>query len=203
MNFHALLAELWPNWKATMGQATEYRDRLSQKNPGWLESAIRDHYSLDCPKDGVFIEPRLSKILSRYAAIAEAGEHAQDRRNAAGVRYRAAWVQRRHGMPYAMASAQTFPFRQQALEHAAERGERPDAIPVGGTDSDDRELDLVMADDRVMRNALARLPADRLEQAIAETLELPLGLTRASVQGDVMDWPRFVVGVVHSVHERQ
>ncbi len=200
MNYDTIISQLWPNWKATPGQATEYRDRLSHKNPAWVESAIRDHYSLDCPKDGVFIEPRLSKILQRYAAIAEAGEAERSATTQGVARYRASWVESRRGQPYAMASAQTFPTKTQALEYAEARGSKPDAIPVGDPELDFDE-DEVMRDDRVMRNALCQMPADRLEAACVKALGLPLGLDKESVAGHPIEWKRFVVGVVHSVAE--
>ena len=200
-DYMSTIAELWPNWKATEAQATEYQDRLSHKNHTWVENAIRDHYSLDCPKDGVFIEPRLSKILQRYAAIAEAG-NAEERASATGpTRYRAAWVEQRNGRPYSMASAQTFPTRTQALDHAAARGSKPDAIPVGEVHGDD-DMDEVMRDDRVMRNALCKLSADAMDAVCVKALELPLGLTKESIAAHPIEWKRFTVGCVWAVAER-
>jgi len=196
-----LIAQLWPEWEPTKEQVVEYRDRLEHKNHKWIESAIRDHYALDCPKDGVFLAPRLSKILQRYAAIAEAG-NAEDRARSTGpTRYRAAWVENRRGQPYSMASAQTFPTRTQALDHAAARGSNPDAIPVGEAHGDD-DMDEVMRDDRVMRNALCGLSADQMESVCMKALELPLGLSNESIAGHPIEWKRFTVGCVWAVAEQ-
>lgn len=196
-----LIAQFWPEWEPTKEQVVEYRDRLEHKNHRWLETAIRDHYALDCPKDGVFLSPRLSKIITRYAAIAEAGA-AEERANSIGPsRYRAAWVESRNGQPYAMASVQAFPTMMQALDHASARGSKPDAIPVGEVRGED-DMDEVMRDDRVMRNALCGLSADQIESVCVKALDLPLGLTKESIADHPIEWKRFTVGCVWAVAER-
>lgn len=196
-----LFAQLWPDWKPTPAQQTEFRDRLETKNLAWVESCVRDHYSMDCPKDGVFISPRLSQLLRRYANIAESGE-AKEFSHRRAVTYRAAWVGKVNGQPYAYGSRETFATPAQALRHAEEHGERCSAVPVGEA-SGEFDWDEVMADDRKMRNDILRWPADRVERAVIHALDLDvLGITRASVAGEVMDWKRFVVGVIWSVDEK-
>lgn len=194
------IRELWPHWRPTPGQATEWRTRLEGKNHSWVESAIRDHYSLDCPKDGVFIEPRLSKVLQRYAAIAEAGEASTRGRDRAG-RFRASWIAERHGMPVRFSSQETFMTRGQALEHAMARGSDCDTSPVGCEDFIDEGK--VMADDRRMRNEISKWPVEFLEAACVAALDMPIGLTEACVSADPMEWNRFTVGCVWAVGERR
>lgn len=192
-----LLASLWPNWRATPQQAIEYRSRLESKNMRWLECSIRDHYSLDCPRDGTFIEPRLSKILARYSAIAEAGEHAEQSAKCHG--FRAAWTETRHNQPVKTASAQVFRSRSEAMAYANSRGWDACAYPVGELPKDDDEERAVMQDDRVTRYALSQWPADKLESAVTKALDGPFGLDAKSLGRPIYEWSRFEVGCVAAV----
>lgn len=196
-DYLAVIGELWPNWRATTAQATEYRDRLSQKNPAWVESAIRDHYSLDCPRDGTFIEPRLSKILTRYAAISESGEHAAESQKCHG--FRAAWTETRHDQPVKTASERVFRSRTEAVAYATSKGWDACAYPVGEVPKDPDEERDVMRDDRVGRFELSQWPADRLESAVAKALDGPFGLDAKSLGRPIDEWSRFEVGCVVAI----
>ncbi len=191
------IGELWPNWKATPGQATEYRDRLESKNPAWLESAIRDHYALDCPRDGTFLEPRLSKILTRYAAIAEAGEHTAQRCQCHG--FRAAWTEERHGQPIRLASANLFRSNTEAVAYANARGHDACSYPVGKIPDDPDDEREAMREDRVARMAISRWPADRLESAVAKALDGPFGLEPESLGRPIDEWSRFECGCIAAI----
>ena len=193
-----LMTGLWPNHKPSAEERDLFAERLANRRQDWLEIALKSHRAEDA--DGAF-KPKLSRIITQYQLIAEAGE---DR--GGGVKpskpcvYRAAWQETRHGMTYVMSSPGTFPTEREALGYASQLGRHPQAIRVGdaphGYDEDE-----VMADDRVMRGELASWPADRLAKAIAFAATLPLAIDPKTLPANPMDWKRFVVGCVWAADE--
>jgi hypothetical protein len=196
-----LVRDLWPKWTQTPAQAALWNDTLAQYRQTWLREAILEHARLDGPRDAPFHEPRLSRIIARYSAIAEAGERHAPVSHAERP-WRACWTVTIRGRPVAMSSLAVFADRAAALDHAARMGDRPDAIVVGGTQrtpEDYARLAMRIAADVLRARAeLSAMPRPRLDAAIRRAVDVgwAVGLRDEDVAGAVGQWSDTTVLVV-------
>jgi hypothetical protein len=191
----ALVLELWPQWKPTRVQVQEWRERLGLREQGMVQSAVRDHFSLDQSKDSGF-SPRLSRVLERVRAMLESGESLPS--HGGSSRWRAAWQERIHGQTVRFASAETYP---SAMAVRDRYGQGVSCLRVGEdrTPWDAREVE---GDESVMRRGLLLLSDFDCGRVCAASVSMPLGLRADSLRRPVSEWSRFEVGAVHAVAER-